>query len=120
MTLLINPERFKQDFDSLAQIGSTGDGGVNRPALSPANIEARKWFLARAFESGLETRVDSAGNHSAVVHSSNPDARTLLLGSHTDSVPMGGRFDGALGIVAALEAVRAVKDVGLSLPVHLE
>ena len=120
MTLLINPERFKQDFDSLAQIGSTGTGGVDRPALSPANIEARKWFLARAFESGLETRVDSAGNHSAVLQSSNPDARTLLLGSHTDSVPMGGRFDGALGLVAALEAVRTVKDAGLSLPVHLE
>ncbi len=121
MTLLINPDRFKQDFDSLAQIGSTGDGGVDRPALGPANLEARQWFLARASESGLETRVDSAGNHSAILRSPpHPNARTLLLGSHTDSVPSGGRFDGALGIVAALEAVRTVKDAGLSLPVHLE
>ncbi len=121
MTLLINPDRFKQDFDSLAQIGATGDGGVHRPALSEANLEARRWFLARAAEAGLETHVDSAGNHSAILHAPTPPhPRTLLLGSHTDSVPNGGRFDGALGIVAALEVVRTIKDAGLSLPVNLE
>jgi len=48
MTLLITPDRFKADFDALAQIGATGDGGVNRPALSEAHLEARRWFLARA------------------------------------------------------------------------
>jgi len=120
MTLLINPTRFKDDFDALAQIGSTGDGGVNRPALSPAHLEARRWFLARAAEAGLETHVDSAGNHSAILQSLIPNARTLLLGSHTDSVPNGGRFDGALGILAALEVLRTVKEAGLQLPVHLE
>ncbi|HLF03088.1 MAG TPA: hypothetical protein VI547_13990 [Anaerolineales bacterium] len=109
--LLINADRFKNDFDSLAEIGSTGDGGVNRPALSPAHLEARLWFLARAAEAGLETRVDSADNHSAILRSpTHPNARTLLLGSHTDSVPAGGRFDGALGLLAALEAVRTVRD----------
>ncbi|HKZ69374.1 MAG TPA: Zn-dependent hydrolase [Anaerolineales bacterium] len=119
--LLINTDRFKSDFDSLAEIGSTGDGGVNRPALSPAHLEARLWFLARAAEVGLETRVDSAGNHSAILRSpTHPNAHTLLLGSHTDSVPAGGRFDGALGLLAALEAVRTVRDAGLQLPVHLE
>jgi N-carbamoyl-L-amino-acid hydrolase len=121
MTLLINPDRFKHDFDSLAQIGATGDGGVHRPALSEANLEARRWFLARAAEAGLETRVDSAGNHSAILRSPTPPhARTLLLGSHTDSVPNGGRFDGAMGIVAALEVVRTIKEAGLNLPVNLE
>lgn len=123
MSLLINADRFKQDFDALAQIGSTGDGGVNRPALGPAHLEARQWFLARARESGLETRVDSAGNHSAILRSPtlpHTHTRTLLLGSHLDSVPNGGRFDGALGIVAALEALRTVKEAGLSLPAHLE
>ena len=125
MPLLINPDRFKDDFDALAQIGATGDGGVNRPALSAAHLEARRWFLARAAQAGLETRVDGAGNHSAILRSSNaehrrPGGASLLLGSHTDSVPNGGRYDGALGIVAALEAVRTVKDAGLTLPVHLE
>ncbi len=120
MTLLINPDRFKADFDALAQIGATGDGGVSRPALSEAHLEARRWFLARAAEAGLETRVDSAGNHLAILNSPISNSRTLLLGSHTDSVPNGGRFDGALGVVAALEVVRTVKEAGVALPVHLE
>ncbi len=122
MTLLINADRFKYDFDSLAQIGSTGDGGVSRPALSDLHLEARGWFLARAAAAGLETCVDSAGNHSAVLRSPlpHPHTPTLLMGSHTDSVPDGGRFDGALGVVSALEALRSVKDAGLELPVHLE
>ncbi len=121
MTLLVNPDRLKTDFDALAQIGATGDGGVNRPALSEAHLEARRWFLARAVEVGLETQVDSAGNHSAILRSpTHLHAHTLLLGSHLDSVPNGGRFDGALGVVAALEALRAVKEAGLSLPFHLE
>lgn len=120
MTLLINPDRFQKNFDALAQIGSTGDGGVNRPALSPANQQARRWLLDRIAEAGLEAKVDSAGNHSAILRSANPNARTLLLGSHTDSVPSGGRFDGALGILAAFEVLQTVKDAGLSLPVHLE
>ncbi|MBI3243280.1 MAG: Zn-dependent hydrolase [Chloroflexi bacterium] len=120
MTLLVNPDRFKQDFDSLAKIGSTPDGGVHRPALSEANLAARRWFLARATEAGLETRVDSAGNHSAIFNSPISNSRSLLLGSHTDSVPNGGRFDGALGVVAALEAARTIKEAGLNLPVNLE
>lgn len=120
MTLLVNAGRFKEDFGALSEIGSTGDGGVDRPALSEANLEARRWFLARARDAGLDTHIDGASNHSAILHSGNPNARTLLLGSHTDSVSNGGRFDGALGIVAALEAVRTIKDAGLRLLVHLE
>jgi N-carbamoyl-L-amino-acid hydrolase len=125
MTLLINPDRFKADFDALAQIGATGDGGVNRPALGDAHLGARRWFLERAAAAGLETCVDSAGNHSAILrartlkrpHSNTP---TLLLGSHLDSVPNGGRFDGALGTLAALEVLRSVKDANLDLAVDLE
>ena len=115
MTLLINSDRFKHDFDALAQIGSTGDGGVSRPALSEAHLEARRWWQARAREAGLETQVDSAGNVSAILQSPREasNSPTLLLGSHTDSVPNGGRFDGALGLLAALEVLRTVKDAGL-------
>lgn len=116
----LNADRLRSDFDSLAEIGSTGDGGVNRPALGPAHREARAWFLERANAAGIETRVDGAGNHSAILRCGNPAARTLMLGSHLDSVPRGGRFDGALGVVAALEALRTVKEAGLDLPVHLE
>ncbi len=120
MTLYINPQRFERDFAALANIGSTGDGGVNRPCWSPAHLEAQRWWLGRAAEAGLVTHTDSAGNCSAILHSPDPGPRTLLIGSHTDSVPSGGRFDGALGVLAALEVARTVKEAGLRLPVHLE
>jgi N-carbamoyl-L-amino-acid hydrolase len=110
----------KVDFNALAEIGSTGDGGVHRLSFSDNHLEARRWFLDKARAAGLEARVDSAGNHSAFLACGPPGAPTLLLGSHLDSVPYGGRFDGALGVVAALEALRVVKEAGISLPVHLE
>ncbi|GAG16703.1 unnamed protein product, partial [marine sediment metagenome] len=119
-TLRIDSGRFKRDFDELSAIGSTGDGGVHRPALGDDHLAARRWFRERIAADGLEFHQDGAGNHSAVLRSADPDARTLLLGSHLDSVPRGGRFDGALGVLAAYEALRAVRDAGLDLPLHLE
>ncbi len=117
--LRVNPLRLKADFDTLAAIGSTGDGGVHRPALSEVHLAARAWFRRAAEEAGLEFRVDSAGNNSAVL-SCGKDGPTLLLGSHLDSVPNGGRFDGALGVVAALEVLRVIKESSLSMNVNLE
>lgn len=116
----INPERLKADFDTLAQIGATAEGGVHRPTFSPAHLAARDWFHQAAQAAGLEFRSDSAGNHSARLTCGPAKARTLLLGSHLDSVPNGGRFDGALGVTAALEVLRCIHEAGLSLPVHLE
>ncbi len=119
-SLQVNPVRLREDFDPLSAIGSTGDGGVNRPTFSDAHLAAREWFRQRAGEAGLEVRVDGAGNHSALLKCGSTDAPSLLLGSHLDSVPNGGRFDGPLGVVAALEVLRVVSDAGLSLPVNLE
>jgi beta-ureidopropionase / N-carbamoyl-L-amino-acid hydrolase len=113
----IDAARMRADFDALAAIGATPEGGVHRPSLGRAHLEARAWFLERARSAGLETRVDPAGNHSAILGAAGP---TLLLGSHLDSVPNGGRFDGALGVVAALHVLLAVQASGLELPVALE
>ncbi len=118
--LRINPHRLQSNFAALSAIGATPEGGVNRPALNTAHLEARQWFRQRAMEAGLDFRVDSAGNHSALLTCTDPAAPTLLLGSHLDSVPNGGRFDGALGVLAALEVLCTVKDFGLTLPVNLE
>lgn len=118
--LRIDFERFLADFDALSQIGATGDGGVHRPALTPADHEARAWFARRAQESGLEACVDAAGNQSARLAGAVPGAPTFFVGSHLDSVPNGGRFDGALGVTAALEVLRVVKEQHVALPVHLE
>lgn len=116
----INQERFEGEFRELSGIGSTGDGGVHRPALSEAHLAAREWFRAAVVEAGLEFYVDSAGNHSGRLFCQDPEAPTLLIGSHLDSVPNGGRYDGALGVLAALEVLRTVKELAIQLPVHLE
>lgn len=111
----------REDFDALAAIGATPGGGVNRPTFSDAHLAAGRWFLATAEADGLEARIDAAGNHSAVLRSRHTrDARTLLLGSHLDSVPGGGRYDGALGVIAALHVLLAVKRAGTDLPFALE
>ncbi|MBN1273732.1 MAG: Zn-dependent hydrolase [Candidatus Aminicenantes bacterium] len=118
--LRINEDRFHRDFEALAKIGATSDGGVDRPAFSPAHSKARQWFLQRAAAAGLKTNVDSAGNHSALYPCGRPKAQVVLLGSHLDSVPSGGRFDGALGVLAALEVLRTVKENGLRFNTDLE
>ena len=119
--LRVNAERLWQDFQALSLIGATADGlGVHRPALGPAHLEARRWFAQRVQQAGLELRIDSAGNHSGWLECAPPGAPTLLLGSHLDSVPNGGRYDGALGVLAALEALRVAQEAGLRLPYHLE
>ena len=119
-TLLINSERMLAALNELSQIGGTGDGGVNRPTFSEAHLAARTWFRKQIELAGLEFRTDGAGNHSAFLACGSKDSQTLLLGSHLDSVPNGGRFDGALGVIAALEVLRNVKDAGLKLRFDLE
>jgi hydantoinase/carbamoylase family amidase len=118
--LRINPDRMRTAFDQLAAIGSTGDGGVNRPTFSEAHLAARASFREQILDAGLEFRTDDAGNHSAFLACDPTNAPTLLLGSHLDSVLNGGRFDGALGVMAAFEVLRTVKDKGLKLNVNLE
>ena len=137
--LRINADRMLAAFNELALIGATGDGGVNRPTFSEEHLNARKWFRDEIERSGLEFRTDGAGNHSAVLNviatersdrsnlphdeeiaSQKPLARTLLLGSHLDSVPYGGRFDGALGVMAALEVLKTVEENESRLKVNLE
>jgi N-carbamoyl-L-amino-acid hydrolase len=111
----VDEQGLREDFDALAAIGATPAGGVDRPALGEAHLAARRWFLERAGAAGLETNVDAAGNHSAVLPANGP---TLLLGSHLDSVPDGGRYDGALGVVAALHVLLALR--GHELPLTFE
>jgi N-carbamoyl-L-amino-acid hydrolase len=141
-TLRINPNRMLDSFTQLASIAATADGGVNRPTFSEAHLAARKWFREEIEKSGLEFRTDGAGNHSAflpviarslkgdeaILNSRQeiasgqrtPLAMTLLLGSHLDSVPNGGRFDGALGVMAALEVLKTVKENRINLKLNLE
>ena len=116
----INEGRFHNDFLELCQFGKIGETGLNRPALSEAHSQAREWFHQKARQAGLQINVDGAGNHSAQLTCDIPGAPTLLIGSHLDSVPTGGRFDGSLGVLAALETLRTIKEHEIHLPVCLE
>lgn len=102
--------RFLTDFHEVAKIGATPAGGVERQAATDADRQTRDWFASWAASEGLETRVDAIGNMFACA-TLVPDAPYVLVGSHLDSQPRGGRFDGAYGVIAALHAVsRIAKD----------
>ncbi|MGF1551051.1 MAG: hydantoinase/carbamoylase family amidase [Paracoccaceae bacterium] len=96
--------RFLADLHALRAIGQRSTGVV-RPAFAPAEIEARLWSVERMREAGLSVSIDPAGNVFGLPEGDGP---FLLMGSHTDSQPEGGWLDGALGVVAALEAARAL------------
>ncbi len=119
LSLRINDNRFREYFEELARIGATPEGGVNRLTFSKAHTEAREWFCEKAHEAGFELLIDGAANHSAILRQTGAE-KIMLIGSHLDSVPNGGRYDGALGVVAALEVLNTIKDADLQLPVHLE
>jgi hydantoinase/carbamoylase family amidase len=95
-------------------------GGISRLALSNEDLEARSWLANRIEEAGFLVRDDEVGNLGGVLLSNNPQAKTLLIGSHLDTVPNGGKYDGSIGILAGLEVMRRIKETGISLPFHLE
>ncbi|MFN8454888.1 MAG: Zn-dependent hydrolase [Anaerolineae bacterium] len=110
----VNGQRLLQELDTLAQIGHDADGGVTRLAYSPADREGRAWVQAQMRELGLTIRTDAAGNTIGLYPGQEP-LPPLALGSHTDTVPNGGRYDGALGVLGALVCVRALYEAGLRL-----
>ncbi len=118
--LRINSDRLCDDFEQVSAIGLTADRGICRTALSLEDLEARAWFANRIEEAGFLVHDDDAGNLSGVLRAANPQARTLLIGSHLDTVPNAGRYDGALGIVTALECMRTIHEAGIRLAHHLE
>lgn len=100
----IDPDRLLEDLRALRAIGAHGRGVV-RPAFSAADMQARRWLEQRFTEAGLEAAIDGAGN---VLGRSRHPGKALLLGSHSDTQPTGGWLDGALGVIYALEVVRAL------------
>ena len=116
----INRERFLESLRQQAGIGGDPEHGMNRVTFSDTDREIRAWFEAQIRDSGLEYHIDGAGNQSGILRSAQPDAKTLLIGSHLDSVPNGGSYDGALGVIVGLEVVRTLKDAQADLPFHVE
>jgi len=109
---LISQGRLTQRLDALARYGATPAGGVNRQALSPEDIAAQRQMIRWGLELGLEPSRDPAGNLFLRLPGSRPEAPAVLSGSHLDTQPTGGRYDGVYGVAAALEAVQAIVESG--------
>jgi N-carbamoyl-L-amino-acid hydrolase len=114
----INGERLLADLRLLSTIGGQADGGVDRLAWSEADLAARRWFAEQIREAGLEARIDAALN--VFGHVPGSAGPRLLTGSHLDSVPNGGRLDGAYGAVAGLEVLRTMVESGDPLAARVE
>ena len=115
----VNEKRFSDNFFALAKIGWT-DTGLNRPSYSPAYLEGRELVKKLMEDAGMAVRIDSVGNIFGRYEGTDPARGTVITGSHLDSVPNGGVYDGALGVVAGIEAARSVHEQLGSLPAALE
>jgi N-carbamoyl-L-amino-acid hydrolase len=118
--LRINGDRLWQSLMELARIGATPKGGVKRLTLTDTDREARELFARWAREAGLEVQVDAIGNMFARRPGREPSLPPVAMGSHLDSQPSGGKFDGAYGVMAGLEVVRALNDAGIETRAPLE
>jgi N-carbamoyl-L-amino-acid hydrolase len=121
MSLDIDPDRFRETFETYSEIGATENGGLHRLALSDADQEARDLLVDHMADLDLTIRVDQLGNMYGRRPGRDPDAAPVMIGSHLDSQPYGGRYDGQLGVLTALETLRAFEDEGLETdrPVEL-
>jgi allantoate deiminase len=106
--------RLLADLEALSRWGRGADGAMTRLALSADDAAARSWVLDRMRALGMRVWADEVGNLYGRRSGGEPDAAWVMSGSHLDSVPGGGRFDGPLGVVAPLEVVRLWNDGGLS------
>lgn len=111
MTPIINAKRLLNHLDLLAQIGKRSDGGVCRLAFSDEDLEGRNYVASELTKLGLAVYVDRVGNLFGVLPGKTHEA-AVMIGSHTDTVATGGRFDGALGVLAALECVTLLVEKG--------
>ena len=108
--LTINGERLWQSLEIMARIGATQKGGVCRLALTDLDRESRDLFVRWCEEAGCSVRVDPMGNIFARRAGSRPSLAAVATGSHLDTQPTGGRFDGVFGVLAGLEVIRTLND----------
>ena len=108
---MIQKERLQKDFDAMAQLTGLGEG-INRLAFTDADWEGRQYIIDRMTDAGLDVEIDEFGNVVGYKVGTNPDLPVVMVGSHTDSVPNGGNYDGVVGVLSAIEVVRSIIDDG--------
>lgn len=109
----INATRLQQHFEAMSLIGKIGETGTNRPAHSADEKKAFELAATWMKEAGMATRIDHFGNLIGTLKGTNEALPILLCGSHLDSQPYGGRFDGVAGVLCAIEAVTSITEQGI-------
>ncbi len=115
-----NPDRMEQRIKTLGEIGTNPGGGVSRVAYSDADLAGRAYIMDLMREAGLSVRVDTAGNIIGRRKGSEEDLPVIMFGSHIDSVPGGGNYDGDVGVIGAIEVVQLLKENRISTRHPLE
>jgi N-carbamoyl-L-amino-acid hydrolase len=110
--LTINPQRLWDSLMETARIGATEKGGICRLTLTDLDRQVRDWFRAQCEELGCTVTVDQVGNMFALKPGRRGDVAPIAIGSHLDTQPTGGKFDGVLGVLGGLEALRTLRDLG--------
>jgi N-carbamoyl-L-amino-acid hydrolase len=111
--LRINGERLWESLMEMAKVGPGVAGGNNRQTLTDADAEGRDLFKSWCEAAGMTLGVDKMGSMFAVRPGTDPDALPVYMGSHLDTQPTGGKYDGVLGVLAGLEVVRSLNDLGI-------
>lgn len=109
-TFHVNADRLRGTLEALSAFGRNPEGGVSRLGFSDADLKGREYMMGLLREAGCEVSLDAAANIHAMRKGRNPDLPVILFGSHIDSVPKGGNFDGDVGSMGAVEVVRALND----------
>jgi len=120
MTLHIDSDRLWQSLMDLAEIGGTAKGGVCRLALTDLDRQGRDLFVSWCRAAGLSVRVDAIGNIFARRAGTDPSRRAIAMGSHIDTQPTGGKFDGNFGVLAGLEVLRTLNDQNIQTTAPIE
>src|SRR4051812_45873606 len=116
----VSVDRIRADIEAIARFTATQGAGATRPTFSPAWGAARAYIVTQAEAAGCEVRTDAAGNVHARAKSLGWEIPAWLVGSHIDTVPHGGDYDGVAGVVVGLELLRSARKDGIdSLPVEL-
>ena len=107
----INAARLNRRLQELGRFGETPQG-MERLAFSPSDVASRAYVLELLRQAGMSARIDAAGNIIGRRPGSQDDLPAIALGSHTDTVPLGGKYDGALGVIAAIEVAQTLAEQG--------
>ncbi|MHB8217421.1 MAG: M20 family metallo-hydrolase [Candidatus Sulfotelmatobacter sp.] len=112
MILTVDQDRLLAEIDALASFSDAESPAVTRIVFTPADLKARAWMRARCEDSGLTVRQDAVGNVFARWAGSDPQAAVIGTGSHIDAIPNAGKYDGVVGVLGGLEAIRALQHAG--------